>query len=163
MESLALFGRIALATLLAYLLGFFRSSQDRSFGAGRRTFSLVGMGAAAFTALSWQKGELLGASISGIAAGIGFLGAGVLTSRVQESRAGGRLATAASLWAAASIGALVGTGRFLVATLSTGLAILVLVMEDLPGLKNLDPGKLQSWLDRRRNATSSGDGSSVDS
>ena len=58
-----------------------------------------------------------------VVTGVGFLGAGVMIA--QEGRVKG-VNTAASIWALAAVGALVGTGYFL-AAIATTLLLLVVV------------------------------------
>ena len=115
--------------LLGMFVGYERSYHGRA--AGMRTFSLVCMASTGIVAVFgmpdvWFGGQHLstitadGPSrvIQGIVTGIGFLGAGVI---IHEGRSVSGLSTAASIWAAAAIGVLIGLG-FYVAGIS--LAIL---------------------------------------
>ena len=103
--QLAIFGRIALATGLGYVIGLER--QFRGKEAGDRTFALLGMGSSALVGLSI---ELFPTSadrvIQGVATGIGFLGAGIIFRQTERVRG---LTTAAAIWAATAIGVLCGT------------------------------------------------------
>jgi putative Mg2+ transporter-C (MgtC) family protein len=138
--QLALFGRIALAAGLGYLIGLER--QIRGKEAGDRTFALLGMGSAALVGLSIELFPLSADRvIQGVATGIGFLGAGIIfrkTERVQG------LTTAAAIWAATAIGVLCGTKLYLVAGLTTVLTILVLESIALPGLSRFEEETDQS-------------------
>ena len=59
--------------------------------------------------------------VAQIVSGIGFIGAGIIFKNGDEVRG---LTTAATIWASASVGALVGMGMFLEAFIGT-IAILV--------------------------------------
>jgi len=92
--------------------------------AGLRTHMLVALGAALFT--------LAGADITRgdptrvaaqVVTGIGFLGGGAIVRYGATTRG---LTTAASLWVTAAIGLAVGLEAWLAATLTTGIALLVL-------------------------------------
>jgi putative Mg2+ transporter-C (MgtC) family protein len=131
---LAVFGRVALATLLGYAIGWER--EFRRSPAGDRTFALVALGSAAVTALGVRDFPASAEKvIAGVVTGIGFLGAGV----IFRSETGGPhgLTTAASLWAAATIGILVGATEYFVAVSSTVLVLLILEAQYLPGLRHL--------------------------
>lgn len=119
--------RLVMAALLGGLLGFEREHSGKA--AGIRTHMLVCMGAALFVLVPSQvaggSGEM-GRVIQGIAAGIGFIGAGtILKGAGDESQVKG-LTTAAGLWLTAAIGVAVGTGLEATAVLSTLLALLIL-------------------------------------
>ncbi|WP_341902354.1 MgtC/SapB family protein [Polaromonas sp. YR568] len=119
--------RLLMAALLGGLLGFEREHSGKA--AGIRTHMLVCMGAALFVLVPSQvaggAGEM-GRVIQGIAAGIGFIGAGtILKGAGDESQVKG-LTTAAGLWLTAAIGVAVGTGLEATAVLSTLLALLIL-------------------------------------
>src|SRR5207247_7503991 len=78
--QLALFGRVALAAGLGYLIGLER--QLRGKAAGDRTFALLAMGAAALVAMAIELFPLSADRvIQGVATGVGFLGAGVIFRR----------------------------------------------------------------------------------
>ena len=116
------------ALLLGLLVGYERSYHGRA--AGMRTYGLVCMASAALTVIggypdAWfgGHGALLGVAdptrvIQGIVTGIGFLGAGVI---MREGFNISGLTTAASIWASAVIGIMVGVGFYLAAM---GLAFL---------------------------------------
>ncbi len=112
------------ALLLGLLVGYERSYHGRA--AGMRTYGLVCMGSAALTVIAgypgdWYGGQVavgLGADptriVQGIVTGVGFLGAGVI---MKEGFNISGLTTAASIWATAVIGVLVGVGFYLSAML----------------------------------------------
>jgi putative Mg2+ transporter-C (MgtC) family protein len=138
--QLALFGRIALAAGLGYLIGLER--QFRGKEAGDRTFALLGMGSAALVGLSMELFPLSADRvIQGVATGIGFLGAGIIFRRTERVRG---LTTAAAVWAATAVGVLCGTRLYLVAGLTTVLTILLLESIALPGLSRFEEETDQS-------------------
>jgi putative Mg2+ transporter-C (MgtC) family protein len=138
--QLALFGRMVLASLFGFLIGFEREYRGKA--AGERTFALLALGAAGFTALGV---ELFPASaekvIAGVATGVGFLGAGIIW-RTQSGPAG--LTTAASSWAAAAIGVLCGAAVYLTAALATALTLGILESESLPLVRRVRERKRRS-------------------
>ncbi|GAA0369713.1 MgtC/SapB family protein [Streptomyces blastmyceticus] len=98
--------------------------QWRARMAGLRTNALVAAGSALFVLLS-QYGFAAATSTTGydgsrvaaqIVSGIGFLGAGVIMRDGLSVRG---LNTAATLWCSAAVGALAGTGLYVVAALGT--------------------------------------------
>ena len=133
------------ALLLGLLVGYERSYRGRA--AGMRTYGLVCMASAALTVIGgypgfWfgGHGALAGADptriIQGIVTGIGFLGAGVI---MREGFNISGLTTAASIWASAVIGVMVGIGFYLAAM---GLAFLcAMSMIFLSRLEKLLPSR----------------------
>jgi putative Mg2+ transporter-C (MgtC) family protein len=136
-----LFSHIALAAALGFALGFER--EVRSHVVGGRTFAVVATAAAAVTAIGVNdfpnSSEKV---IAGIITGIGFLGAGLVLHTPQGQARG--LTSAASVWAVAATGVVVGTGHLLLGTAVTALVILILEIRYVPGL---------SWLDSNEFAT----------
>jgi putative Mg2+ transporter-C (MgtC) family protein len=121
--------RLTIATLLGGILGWDREQAGKA--AGLRTHMLVAVGAAMFVLVPQQAGASqadMSRVIQGLAAGIGFLGAGAIIKRKDESHIQG-LTTAAGIWMTAAIGVAAGMGRETTAVVSTllGLAILTLV------------------------------------
>lgn len=134
-----LIGRIALAAGLGYGVGWERSI--RGHAAGERTFALLALGAASFTAVVVDQsgGDGLSRTVQGIAAGVGFIGAAI-TWRDGSGKQGTRgLTTAASVWSVASMGALCGSGKLLVAGAVAVLTLLLLELRYLPVLSIADP------------------------
>lgn len=113
--------RIALAVFLGACVGFER--QWRARLAGLRTNALVSLGAALFVimgAYSFGGGDPTRVAAQ-VVSGIGFLGAGVI---MQRGGAISGLNTAATLWASAAVGTLVGAGSYVLALAGT-VAIIV--------------------------------------
>jgi len=115
------------ALVLGLLVGYERSYHGRA--AGMRTYGLVCMAATALTVVAGYPGAWFGGGaehglidptrvVQGIVSGIGFLGAGVI---MREGFNISGLTTAASIWASAVIGVLVGLGFYLSAI---GLSVL---------------------------------------
>jgi putative Mg2+ transporter-C (MgtC) family protein len=120
--DLVLVGRIALAALLGYAIGFEREARGKA--AGQRTFALVALGAAAFTGYAVQYFPDADRVIQGVVAGIGFLGAGLIFRAHGGSVQG--LTTAASAWAIAAIGVLAGSGSYWPAVITTVFVLAIL-------------------------------------
>ena len=116
-------GRLLLACALGGAVGLQRELHRRS--AGVRTNLLICMGSAFFTLLSavlaGDNSPNKGQVASNIVQGIGFLGAGLIIH--NRTRISG-LASAASVWAVASIGMACGAGLYLAATVATVIVIL---------------------------------------
>jgi putative Mg2+ transporter-C (MgtC) family protein len=139
----AVVGRMALAAGLGWAIGFERELRRKS--AGTRTFALIGLGTAAMVALGdGISGDAVSRIVQGVAAGIGFIGAGLIFQRRQGIVLG--LTTAAAVWAAAAVGVLCGAGHFLAAIAGTALAVLVLELDEIPGLRRLDARRLRDEL-----------------
>jgi putative Mg2+ transporter-C (MgtC) family protein len=102
--------RLITAALLGGLLGVERESVGKA--AGLRTHMLVALGAALFVVAPSEAGlgdGDLGRIIQGIAAGIGFIGAGTILKLTDREEIQG-LTTAASVWLTAGIGVASGVG-----------------------------------------------------
>ena len=125
------FGHIALAFALSFVIGFER--ELRGAAAGDRTYALVGTGAAAVTAVTIAPAPQ---AIAGIITGIGFIGAGLVFQGGEGMLKG--ITSAASIFAVAAIGIVAGSGH---EWLAVGVAALVLVdleLRQLPLFKYLD-------------------------
>jgi putative Mg2+ transporter-C (MgtC) family protein len=132
--QLAIFGRMALAAALGFIVGFERESRGKA--AGERTIALIAAGAAAFAALAAEAFPQTGGQIlAGVATGVGFLGIGVIW-RLQMGPARG-LTTAAATWTVAATGVLAGVGFYLTAILATAITLLILEVEFMPGVGGL--------------------------
>jgi len=117
------------ALLLGSLVGYERAYHGRA--AGMRTYGLVCMASAGLTVVAGFPAQWFGGMhataavadptrvIQGIVTGIGFLGAGVI---VKEGLNISGLTTAASIWAAACIGVLIGVGFYAASILLAVLA-----------------------------------------
>lgn len=130
--NLLLFANLFGALLLGLLVGYERSYHSRA--AGMRTYGIVCMASCALTVFAGYPGFWWGQAdtahlavdptrvVQGIVTGIGFLGAGVI---MRDGLSISGLTTAASIWATAAIGVLVGVGFYpaaiLLALLSASL------------------------------------------
>jgi len=128
--------RIAIAGGLGFLIGLERLLRGNP--AGPRTFSLLAMGAAAFTVVA-EGFNNDGRVIAGVATGVGFIGAGMIFHDSARGVVG--FATAASSWAAVAVGVLAGVDRNLVALALAGFCVVVLELQFAP---------LIDWLWRHR-------------
>jgi len=121
--------RLIYAALVGSAVGWERAASKHS--AGIRTMSLVSLGAATFTICSMYgfggRGDP-SRMASNVASGVGFLGAGVITTQAysdDSSRAGlvSGLTTAAAIWLSAAVGVASGVGMYLVAGVTAALTI----------------------------------------
>ncbi len=121
--------RAAAATGLGALIGLER--QVHGHWAGIRTHIGVSLGAAVFILSSLAVAPPPAADttrvIQGVAAGIGFLGAGTILKLSDRLEVKG-LTTASSIWLAAAIGTSCGLGRYTLAIISTVLTLFVLAV-----------------------------------
>jgi putative Mg2+ transporter-C (MgtC) family protein len=139
----ALFLRLLIATCAGGMVGWNRYRAGKPAGTG--THALVALGAAIFvaipvTATSLHGGDGATRVIQGVAAGIGFLGAGeIFRDPTASSRVQG-LTSAAALWATAALGilAVCGSGPTILAATTLVLAILYLA----PRLEHQLPPKI---------------------
>ncbi|HEX5070841.1 MAG TPA: MgtC/SapB family protein [Vicinamibacterales bacterium] len=109
--------RLAVAMAVGAMVGINREHMHKP--AGFRTHVLVSLGASVFA----LAGEMAGMGVAdvarivqGIAAGIGFIGAGAILKTQADQHVRG-LTTAASIWLTAAAGVAAGVGRL-------GLAII---------------------------------------
>lgn len=133
--------RTLMAAFLGGILGYEREQKGKA--AGMRTHMLVCLAAAFFVIVAQQSGMSetdLSRVIQGLAAGVGFLGAGTILKQNEEGQIVG-LTTAAGLYFTTAIGIAAGQGREVTALLGTVLALLILC--------TLAPA--ERWLDQRRN------------
>lgn len=128
--DLVLLGRVAVGFALAFVFGFER--QLRGSPAGDRTFALVGASATAVTAVAGTSSPQ---AVAGIMTGLGFIGAGVLLRRGGLVRG---LTTAASIFAVASIGIVIGYGHVLLGVIIAAALLFVLEIQHIPFFKFLD-------------------------
>jgi len=134
------------ASMLGLIVGYERSYRGRA--AGMRTYAFVCMASCALTVISGYPGAWFGGHasfgavtdpgriIQGIVTGIGFLGAGVI---MRDGLNISGLTTAASIWAVAGIGILVGVGFYAAA----------IVLATLSAIFMMWGGKVEGWLPRR--------------
>jgi putative Mg2+ transporter-C (MgtC) family protein len=119
--------RLLLAAILAGVLGFERESVGKA--AGLRTHMLVSLGAALFVLVVTPLGAAGDVSrvIQGVAAGIGFIGAGSILKNVDRGQVTG-LTTAASIWISAAIGVSAGIGAIWFSMVATAIAWIILAV-----------------------------------
>jgi putative Mg2+ transporter-C (MgtC) family protein len=129
--DLALLARVAVGFALAYIFGFER--QLRGSPAGDRTFSLVGASAAAITAVASGTSPQ---AVAGVVTGIGFIGAGVVFR--QEGGQIKGITTAATIFASAAVGVVVGYGHLLLGAITAAGLLLTLETPHIPFLRRLD-------------------------
>lgn len=124
--------RLLMASVFGMVLGWERERRNKP--AGLRTHMMVCLGSAAFfvIALEFLLGPLKDYEdirpdpmriIEGVIGGIGFLGAG---SIIQARGSVRGLTTGASIWAAGAVGLACGGGYYLVATIVTLIAFIIL-------------------------------------
>jgi putative Mg2+ transporter-C (MgtC) family protein len=127
--------RLCLALFIGAIIGLER--QTRRKPAGLRTHMLVSLGSAVFTLIIMQTDgsqssrDALSRVIQGIAAGVGFLGAGEIVR--QSSQESQRLeihglTSAAAIWISAALGIAAGCGLWQLALISALLTFLVLTV-----------------------------------
>ncbi len=119
--------KLIVALVLGGIIGAERERYKKA--AGLRTLILISVGSALFTILSLKmvgpSGENPGRIAANIVVGIGFLGAGVILE--EHGRIVG-LTTAATIWIAAAIGMGAGAGEFVLAAITAGLVMVVLLL-----------------------------------
>jgi len=132
-SELVFLGRAALAAALAFIIGWEREA--RGSPAGDRTFAMVSLGAATFTAIGIEQfPETAEKLLAGVVTGVGFLGAGMIVKEASNVRG---LTTAAGIWAVSSIGVVVGAGEYLIGIGLTALIMLILTWERIPYLSHI--------------------------
>ncbi len=138
--DLHLFARVAIGCAVGFAFGFER--QLRGSPAGDRTFALVGGAATAITAVAGQSSPQ---AVAGILTGIGFIGAGLVFTSGNMVRG---LTTAATVFAVAGIGIVLGYGHTFLGLFLAALLMFVLEIEHIPGVRFLDA---RNYADRFRN------------
>lgn len=138
--------RLSIAAVLGAVVGFERESAGQD--AGLRTHLLLALGAALFGVVSVGAFDSFitatGTNVrvdvtriaSYVAAGVGFIGGGVILKHAGEVRG---ITTATSLWTAAAVGLAAGVGFWVGALVATTLVIVALAV--------LKP--LSDWIGRR--------------
>jgi putative Mg2+ transporter-C (MgtC) family protein len=116
--------KVILSIVFGGLVGLQRSLSHKQ--AGLRTFSLVALGACAFTVFIQMfifDKDSIARILANIVLGIGFLGSGVIFS--FRGKVTG-LTTAAAMWVTAAIGLGVGLGFYIESFIVTLLTIFIL-------------------------------------
>lgn len=125
--------RLCLALLVGGIIGWER--QLRHKPAGFRTHMLVSMGCALFVLipLAMDKNEngrdAIGRVIQGIAAGVGFLGAGEIMQQCEQEIGKEKvhgLTSAAAIWVSAALGTAAGCGLWKIALIGAFLSLFIL-------------------------------------
>lgn len=132
--------RLCLALLIGAIIGIERQLQRKP--AGLRTHMLVALGAALFMLVPLQasgeqpSADALSRVIQGVAAGVGFLGAGEIlresTKEAREHKIRG-LTSAAAIWVSAALGIAAGCGLWRLGLIGAVMTWLV-----LKGVKELE-------------------------
>jgi putative Mg2+ transporter-C (MgtC) family protein len=115
---------IVLAVILGAVVGLEREIRGKA--AGLRTNVLICLGAAVFTIISERMAggqDSITRIAAQIVTGVGFLGAGAV---IQDRGGIHGLTTAATIWLVASVGMACGAKLYLLAVISTLIAIVVL-------------------------------------
>jgi len=132
-DDLVIIGRVAGALVIGALIGFERTFHGRP--AGFRTHSLVCIASSILMIVTVYQNQWMTfvnhdairtdptRMAQGIMTGIGFLGAGVIFKEGLTVRG---LTTAASIWATAAIGILVGIGFWFAAVVGATAVLMVL-------------------------------------
>jgi putative Mg2+ transporter-C (MgtC) family protein len=137
--------RLLLSAALGAALGLEREYRRKP--AGLRTNILIAIGSALFTILSVSLTTGTGdpSRVAGqIVTGIGFLGGGAIL-RNRDTVHG--MTTAATIWVNAAIGVACGIGQYELATVSTALTLVVLVV--LPPIETYFERRA-GWPDRHQ-------------
>jgi putative Mg2+ transporter-C (MgtC) family protein len=124
--------QVALGLIIATVLGAFLGLERSLAGkhAGMRTYALVSLGSALFTAVGVIASIQMSyfASINplqiaaSVAIGIGFIGTGLSVFRGEHPV---ELTTATGIWVAAAVGVACGFGLYAIATIATVLTVLI--------------------------------------
>ncbi|MDE1769290.1 MAG: MgtC/SapB family protein [Thaumarchaeota archaeon] len=116
--------RLLIATGLGAIVGLERQLKKRP--AGLRTHMLVSLGAAIFTTIGLSLEPNTSRIAEAIVAGIGFLGAGVIIAQGGKVRG---VTSAATLWAVAGLGLVVGVGEYILAVIITAIIFGTLLID----------------------------------
>jgi putative Mg2+ transporter-C (MgtC) family protein len=128
-QGLRQMGELAIAFGLSALIGLEREWRQKA--AGLRTYTLVGVGAAAFVIISkYGFSDVLGPNVildpsrvsAAIVSGIGFIGGGLIFVRRDAVRG---LTTAAIVWVTAAIGMACGAGLVVLALFATAMHFVI--------------------------------------
>jgi putative Mg2+ transporter-C (MgtC) family protein len=131
-QGLKQLGELALAFGLCALVGLEREWRQKA--AGLRTYTLVGVGAAAFVIVSkYGFSDVLGSRVvldpsrvsAAIVTGIGFIGGGLIFVRGDAVRG---LTTATIVWTTAAIGMACGSGLAVIAVAITAAHFIIVLL-----------------------------------
>jgi putative Mg2+ transporter-C (MgtC) family protein len=120
-------GALTAAAVFGGVLGLEREVRRR--WAGLRTHMLVALGAALFVgAVGFsepQSADAVARVIQGVAAGVGFIGAGTILKLTEHLEVRG-LTTASSVWLAAAVGTACGVRLYVFAAVGTLIGLVIL-------------------------------------
>lgn len=128
-EYISPFLRLFVAVLLGGIIGFERAERGRE--AGLRTHIMVCLGACLVMLISEYVVNTLNMNTdvtrlgAQVISGIGFLGVGCIINDGDKIKG---LTTAAGLWVTACVGLATGIGNYIVATATTVIMILVMLL-----------------------------------
>ena len=125
--------KLLLSALLGASIGLERKHKGQR--AGVRTIALISMGATLAMLVSISIPQVYmglkngdpGRIVAQVVSGIGFLGAGAI---IQSKGSVRGLTTAATIWVTAMIGLAVGSGMYIISTVTTALILIILVLLD---------------------------------
>lgn len=136
--------KLLFSALVGGLIGLERELTNKE--AGLRTHMLVSLGSTLFVLALVEAGasnDAISRAVQGVAAGIGFVGAGNVLKLSSERRVRG-LTTAATIWLTAALGVAVGLGKWWLPVFGATLTLVILML--------LMP--VESFIKRRRHAKS---------
>ena len=129
--------RILVGFGLAFVIGFER--ELRGSVAGDRTFSLIGGASAAAASVTAATSPQ---ALAGIITGVGFIGGGLILRFPSDSKVHG-VTTAATVFATAAMGLVVGMGHLLIGCLVAALMLVALELRFVPIVRLLDARRYQ--------------------
>ena len=142
-DSVEMLLRLCCAMVVGGVVGWNRHRAGKPAGIG--THALVALGAGLFVAIPASGGEphleALSRAIQGVAAGVGFLGAGEIFRDPGSGEQVTGLTSAAALWVTGALGLTIVSGPVLEAVLATGLVLLVL--EFAPRIERRFPSRFK--------------------
>lgn len=148
-DWVSILSRLCLALVVGAIIGLDRELRHKS--AGLRTHMLVSLGSAIFVIISLQVGtentyqNELSRVIQGIAAGVGFLGGGVILREAQRDAMSAEvrgLTSAAAIWVAAALGIAAGCGLWQLGI--SGAVLSWLVLSLFKKLEKFERSKVKS-------------------
>src|SRR5262249_25966773 len=120
---------LGIAAAFGGVLGFER--QLHGHWAGLRTHMMVALGSAVFVLtaarIAGNESGAVSRAVQGVAAGIGFLGAGTILKLGDRQEIKG-LTTASAVWLAAAVGIAAGMAEYSLAAAAMGVSLVVLVI-----------------------------------
>jgi putative Mg2+ transporter-C (MgtC) family protein len=127
-QAIRILIRMVVATTAGAIIGYERERTGKA--AGLRTHMLVALSSAVFVIGALDAGLSptdVSRIVQGVAAGIGFIGAGTILKHSDEGQVKG-LTTAAGVWLTAAVGVAAGLGRLGVVVMSVALALIILAV-----------------------------------